>query len=109
NHGNAHFLRGVLRELLHRGHEVVACEPARGWSLDNLLRDHGEAALDAYRAAYPELRSVAYAHRAEAEALLDGADAVVVHEWNDPALVAALGRRRRCGGARFTLLFHDTH
>jgi spore maturation protein CgeB len=28
NHGNAHFLRGVLRELIGRGHEVVAYEPA---------------------------------------------------------------------------------
>ena len=32
----------------------------------------------------------------------------IVHEWNDPALVAALGRQR-ARGARFTLLFHDTH
>ena len=29
NHGNAHFLRGVLRELIARGHEVRALEPAR--------------------------------------------------------------------------------
>ncbi len=33
---------------------------------------------------------------------------MVVHEWTDPALVARLGRAR-VGGARFTLLFHDTH
>jgi spore maturation protein CgeB len=33
---------------------------------------------------------------------------VIVHEWTDPALVAAIGRMRRTGG-RFTLLFHDTH
>jgi spore maturation protein CgeB len=31
-----------------------------------------------------------------------------VHEWNEPWLVAAIGRKRR-RGARFTLLFHDTH
>ena len=36
------------------------------------------------------------------------ADLVIVHEWNDPALAAALGRTRR-GGGRFRLLFHDTH
>ena len=29
NHGNAHFLRGVLRELIARGHEVRALEPDR--------------------------------------------------------------------------------
>ncbi len=32
NHGNAHFLRGVLRELQARGHDVRAFEPADSWS-----------------------------------------------------------------------------
>ena len=41
NHGNAHFLRGVLRELIFAGHDVVAYEPAGSWSLTQLLRDHG--------------------------------------------------------------------
>ena len=39
---------------------------------------------------------------------LSNADVVIVHEWNEPWLVAAIGRKRR-RGARFTLLFHDTH
>ena len=30
NHGNAHFLRGVARELLRRGHQVVVHEPTDG-------------------------------------------------------------------------------
>ncbi|HZF75717.1 MAG TPA: glycosyltransferase, partial [Acetobacteraceae bacterium] len=108
NHGNAHFLRGVLRELQAMGHDVLAMEPEGAWSLANLLRDHGEAGLDAWRRAYPELRAQAVATGEEAEAALDGADLVIVHEWNEPALVAAIGRARRLGG-RFTLLFHDTH
>ncbi|MBI0535582.1 glycosyltransferase [Roseomonas sp. KE2513] len=108
NHGNAHFLRGVLRELIHRGHEVRAMEPEDAWSLENLLRDHGEAGLDAYRANYPELRSTAFTGTEGLEAALSGADVVIVHEWNEPALVAAVGRLRRLG-APFTLLFHDTH
>ena len=33
NHGNAHFLRGVLSELASRGHDVVAYEPEGAWSL----------------------------------------------------------------------------
>ena len=44
NHGNAHFLRGVMRELISRGHEAVALEPANGWSRANLLEANGEAA-----------------------------------------------------------------
>ena len=108
NHGNAHFLRGVLRELIHRGHDVLAMEPEGAWSLENLLRDHGEAGLDAYRANYPELLSTSFAGTDGMEAALAGADVVIVHEWNEPALVAAIGRLRR-QGAPFTLIFHDTH
>ena len=108
NHGNAHFLRGVLRDLVHRGHEVVAYEPQGAWSLENLLRDHGEAGLEAYRRLYPELSSTTFAADADLSGMVAGADVVIVDEWNDPWLVAAIGRLRRQGGG-FTLLFHDTH
>lgn len=108
NHGNAHFLRGVLRDLVHRGHEVVAYEPQGAWSLDNLLGDHGEAGLEAYRSLYPELSSVPFAPDADLAGMVADANVVIVHEWNDPWLVAAIGRLRR-EGAQFTLLFHDTH
>jgi spore maturation protein CgeB len=108
NHGNAHFLRGVLRELIARGHAVTVHEPEGAWSLENLLRDHGEAGLAAYRAAYPELSSRPFPADVDPERLVDGADVVIVHEWNEPWLVAAIGALRR-RGARFRLLFHDTH
>ncbi len=108
NHGNAHFLRGVLRELKARGHAVEALEPKDAWSRANLVADHGEEALGAWRKAYPELESSRYDRMAGIEASLDNCDLVIVHEWNDPELVAAIGRKRR-QGARFLLLFHDTH
>lgn len=108
NHGNAHFLRGVLRELMHRGHTVSTWEPAVAWSLQNLLKDHGEAGLRPFHEAYPELHTRTYDGHHEIEQDLADADAVVVHEWNEPWLVAWLGRQRHLG-ARFTLLFHDTH
>ena len=108
NHGNAHFLRGVLSALVARGHDVRVHEPAGSWSLENLLRDHGEAGLDAYRRAYPELSSREFSPADDPAALIGDAELVIVHEWNDPALVAAIGRAR-AGGGRFTLLFHDTH
>jgi spore maturation protein CgeB len=108
NHGNAHFLRGVLRELVCRGHDVSAYEPASSWSVQNLVKDHGHAALAAFEVAYPELSSRTYEDFIELDLPLSNADVVIVHEWNEPWLVAALGRKRR-RGARFTLLFHDTH
>ena len=108
NHGNAHFLRGVLRDLVARGHEVRAYEPAGAWSRENLRADGGAAAETGWQAAYPELASTVYEPGADLAALVDGADVVIVHEWNEPALVAGIGRLRRAGH-RFRLLFHDTH
>lgn len=108
NHGNAHFLRGVLSELGRRGHDVATYEPEGAWSLDNLLQDTGPAGLDAFRRNYPDLVSHRYPADFDAAGACAEADLVIVHEWNEPALVAALGASRKAG-ARFTLLFHDTH
>ena len=108
NHGNAHFLRGVLRDLVTRGHDVRAYEPSGAWSRQNMLADGGAGADSLWRDAYPELSSSSYEPGAGLAALVDGADVVIVHEWNEPSLVAALGRLRRAGH-RFRLLFHDTH
>lgn len=108
NHGNAHFLRGVLRELQDRGHSVRALEPADGWSLSHLCADHGEAGLEAFRSSYPHLRSESFGPDADLEELIGVADLVIVHEWNAPSLVDAIGTLRK-RGARFQLLFHDTH
>jgi spore maturation protein CgeB len=113
NHGNAHFLRGVATELAARGHDLRVFEPRDGWSLENLLADHGDDAVEGFRAAYPGLESTRYDLGGllagnDLDAALDGADLVLVHEWNDHALVAAIGARRLNGGT-FRLLFHDTH
>ena len=90
NHGNAHFLRGVLRALIARGHDVRAFETAGSWSLANLLADHGTAGLKPYQDAYPDLAGIAAEFAADADpaALIGDADLVIVHEWNPPALVA---------------------
>lgn len=108
NHGNAHFLRGVLRELAGRGHDCLAWEPEDGWSRRNLLVEQGASAIADFEREFPDLVVGTYGAEPDLDRLLDGADVVLVHEWTDPALVAAIGRRRSAG-ARFTLLFHDTH
>ncbi|HET9147208.1 MAG TPA: glycosyltransferase [Acetobacteraceae bacterium] len=108
NHGNAHFLRGVIRALLRNGHEVRSFEPADGWSRQNLVRDHGARALGRFAEDFPELATVPDLAGDDLDAMLDGANVVIVHEWTDHKLVAAIGRARKQGG-RFTLLFHDTH
>jgi spore maturation protein CgeB len=109
NHGNAHFLRGVCRELIARGHEVSVYEPLDGWSRANALEDGGVFALKGAEKLVPALQIHPYwPETLDLDAALDEADVVIVHEWNAPELVAAIGARRAAGG-RFTLLFHDTH
>jgi spore maturation protein CgeB len=109
NHGNAHFLRGIVRELRARGHEVALYEPADGWSRSNLLADHGERAIAEFEAAFPGVRSTTYdLPSLDLDRALEAADVVIVHEWNAPELVARIGRHRAAGGA-YRLLFHDTH
>ncbi|HLV21394.1 MAG TPA: glycosyltransferase [Polyangiaceae bacterium] len=109
NHGNAHFLRGIVAELCGRGHQVRSYEAADAWSAANLTAEHGEAPLDELRRVYPQLDIHRYEpERLDLDQVLDGVDLALVHEWNEPELVAAVGRARS-RGAKFTLLFHDTH
>lgn len=108
NHGNAHFLRGVAGELQRRGHDVRIYEPADGWSLSNLQREQGETAISAFHAHYPTLTSRFYEpERIDLDRVLDGADLVLVHEWNPPRLIKRVGAHR--ARHRYVLLFHDTH
>lgn len=113
NHGNAHFLRGVVGELVARGHEVLAFEPREAWSVLHLIAERGEAALDVTREVYPFLRVRRYdldelATENALERALEGTALLLVHEWNDPALVARLGAYRARHPAT-RALFHDTH
>jgi spore maturation protein CgeB len=109
NHGNAHFLRGIATELLARGHRLTVLEPSDAWSRTNLVAHAGAGALERFHRAYPMLGSYQYSlDRLDLDHLLGGADVVLVHEWNDPALVAAVGRHRATHGG-YRLFFHDTH
>lgn len=115
NHGNAHFLRGIVSELMDRGHEVNVYEPADGWSRSNLLHDHGEAAIEQFHQVYPQLSTHYYQlEKLDLAQVADDSDVIVVHEWNEPWLVNGLGelrnRAQREGTTSdFRLLFHDTH
>jgi spore maturation protein CgeB len=108
NNGNAHFLRGVARELHALGHEVVVYEPLDGWSRLNAVKDGGGPILNEVPTLYPGVSVRTYDPSLDLAAALDGASLVIVHEWNEPDLVKRIGRHRQTDG-RFTLLFHDTH
>lgn len=109
NHGNAHFLRGIVKELQKRGHDVDVYEPEGGWSLNNLVKDHGAQKLDEFRQYYPSLNPQFYNREKKLNYsnILGEADLVIVHEWNEPELIAEIGEQKK--NFNFKLLFHDTH
>ena len=109
NHGNAHFLRGVVTELLDRGHDVRVYEPGDAWSVENLVRDHGTKPIEDFRRAFPHLHSTQYALATlDLDAALEAADAVIVHEWSNHDLVRRIGEHR-ARTRSYRLFFHDTH
>jgi len=109
NHAPAHVLRGVSSELLARGHEVDIYEPRDGWSRARLVAEHGQEPLLRFQADFPQLTSTTYDPTAlDLDAVLADADAVLVHAWTDPQLIARIGQHRdRHGG--YALLLHDSH
>lgn len=108
NNGNAHFLRGYARELHALGHEVVVFEPVDGWSRLNAIREGGSQAMEDIPALFSGIEIRQYDASLNLDEALQGADLVIVHEWNSPDLIADIGSIR-AQGAPFTLLFHDTH
>lgn len=106
NHGNAHFLRGIVRELKSYGHDVTVYEPVNNWSLKNLLDHHGNQPLREFREIYSGLNSRFYDPEQFDPLWIEDADLIIVHEWNTPQLVAEIGKYRK---PHQLLLFHDTH
>jgi spore maturation protein CgeB len=109
NHGNAHFLRGIATELYSRGHHVRVFEPQDAWSIQNLIREQGEEPVETFRRLFPWFSIERYDDRElDLDRALDGADVVLVHEWNSHELVTQIGLHRARSG-KYRLLFHDTH
>ncbi|EEF57287.1 conserved hypothetical protein [Pedosphaera parvula Ellin514] len=109
NHGNAHFLRGIATELINRGHKVEIYEPEDSWSYKNLVLEHGHNPVTQFHAAYPLLTASRYDRATlDLNRILECANLVLVHEWNDHELVRAIGAHRK-RNQHYRLLFHDTH
>jgi len=111
NHGNAHFLRGLVDELRKLGHEVRCYEAENAWSFVNLMQEpSAKQSLADFRTAFPELDLRSYDNdnfEALATEELRDADVVVVHEWNLPRNVETILSLKHKHG--FRVLFHDTH
>lgn len=109
NNGNAHFHRGVVAELVRRGHSLRVFEPNDAWAVSNLAAEMGQAGLEAFRPLYPELDIQGYDPSAmDLDEALDGANLVIVHGWTPREVCARLGEHR-ASDRRYRLLFHDTH
>ena len=110
NHGNAHFLRGLMRALTARGHDVTCYEQRDNWSLQNLLQTNPNAIAD-FETTFPDLHYERYtlddSHESYLRQQLESADVAIVHEWNEPAVIRLLGKL--CQQLNVRSLFHDTH
>ena len=109
NHGNAHFLRGIATELISRGVAVSIYEPRAAWSVQNLIASYGPGPILRFMKVFPHLRSRRYTlDTLNLDAVLDGADIVLVHEWNEHDLVRRIGEHHASHGG-YRLFFHDAH
>jgi spore maturation protein CgeB len=109
NNGNAHFLRGLASELSALGHRVRCYEARNAWSVQSLRAEQGELEPSRLGEHYPNLLIERYdLETFDLDAALD-VDLVLVHEWNEPLLLAKIGAARARIGSRFRVLFHDTH
>lgn len=109
NHGNAHFLRGIVTSLQLKRHQVRVYEPKNGWSLQNLLKEQGLKAYEDFWNFYPFHDPFFYSEdNFDPERILYDADVVIVHEWNNTEIVKKIGDYKSKNN-RFILLFHDTH
>jgi spore maturation protein CgeB len=114
SHGSAHFLRGLARSLMQMGHGVRCHEELGSWSLINLVRTEQERSIDAidqFRQQFRELDIHFYevkdGLREYLRVELRNAEIVLIHEWNEPALVNAVLSLKE--ELRFKALFLDTH
>jgi spore maturation protein CgeB len=114
NHGNAHFLRGLVHELIKLGHDVRCYEQENAWSRLNLEKEGktiAQQTITQFRDAFPELDIRFFKDDAGFECFateeLHESDVVVIHEWNPPQVVnTLLSLKRKLG---FRAVLHDTH
>jgi spore maturation protein CgeB len=109
HYDGAHFLRGVVSELAARGHEVVCYEPRQSRTIEGLLKAGGGHPIEAVLRLYPALDVVRYVPTTlDLRVAVKGADLVLVHQWNEPELIARVGEQRKTSPF-MRLFFHDTH
>jgi spore maturation protein CgeB len=108
NHGNAHFLRGIVNALLEDGHDVTVYEQLNGWSFSNMIADAGMEPVDDFKRRFPKQKIIFYNEENFSTDFLNDADLVIVHEWNSPDLIQKIGTHHKLNGD-YILLFHDTH
>jgi spore maturation protein CgeB len=107
NHGSAHFLRGVVSELIARGVDVIVYEPKSAKGAGDFVPE--ASAAEGFKRVYPDLQIRAYDPATlDVNRSLSGADAVVVQAWTDPDVVRRIGEHHAHKG-HYVLLFNDAH
>ncbi len=87
----------------------VSLSLQNSWSRENLIEERGPQAAAAFGAAFPHLASTRYdLDRLQLDEWLQNVDLAIVHEWNDPKLISAIGDYR-LSHPSIRAFFHDTH
>jgi spore maturation protein CgeB len=74
-----------------------------------LIEYQGEQPIEDFHREFPALRSEFYdVDSIDLDQVLHRANVVLVHEWNDPRLVARIGQHH-AATENYHLFFHDTH
>ncbi|MBV9304115.1 MAG: glycosyltransferase [Acidobacteriaceae bacterium] len=75
----------------------------------NLVQDAGPAAIEEFHRVFPKLSCTTYyVDNLAVPEWLNEVDLALVHEWNDPRLISAIGNYAK-RNPEIRLLFHDTH
>jgi spore maturation protein CgeB len=108
NFGCAHFLRGLIRELISFGHSVEIFCPHHSWVLEQAVKSGGERVLAETLAAYPALKTTYFTKLADIEQRMARLDAVLVNEWMEDAICYSIGEWAASRN-RPVVLYYDTH
>lgn len=109
NFGCAHFLRGLVRELLDLGHDVQIFCPATSSVTAKAQEISGDLLLAQTQSPYPNIIAVLFdSHFLDLEHCLTRLDAVLVNEWIDDGIARRIGEFGTTNGGLVTL-YYDTH
>jgi spore maturation protein CgeB len=108
NNDSIYFLRGVVNELITRGHQVVVFEKENNSALVSVTREFGKTGVTEFKRIYPHIEAVFYktGSLSELKPLLKDCQHIFVHNSAEKDLLPALLDIKTMTGCR--LFYFDS-